>query len=128
SSTGSRSTSSPGSGSTPASRSCARSATRSRSSGCSRGRSAGGVVPLAALADPLLLLQLAHHPVEVVGLDPHLLGDLRGGDPRVLADDLHGLVGAGSAAAAALARARSTRPAGAAATDPAPRQVRERPL
>ena len=67
-------------------------------------RSARRGVRAAGLLHPAFLLKVAQHAVEVVRLDPHLLRDLRGGDPRVRLDQLHRLVGAGVAAAGACGR------------------------
>src|SRR4051812_24956202 len=96
-----------------------------------RDAGSGGVVGAAVLADPALLLETREDPVEVVGLDLHLLGDLRRADPRVVGDELHGLVGAGSAppapAAATGGRSvggRSGRAAGPAASLPSPGEAR----
>src|SRR5690348_14880464 len=59
-------------------------------------------VPALALAAHLTLGgQLRKHPVEVVGLDAHRLGDLGNGDTGLLAHQLEGLVGPGVTATAA---------------------------
>ena len=60
----------------------------------------------ARLLDLALLLEVAEHPVHVVRLDPHLLGDLRGADAGVRLDQLDRLVGAGAAAAPPAGRVR----------------------
>ncbi len=73
------------------------------------------VVCASVLAHLPLLFEIGQHPVQVVGLDAHLLRHLRGGDARVGGDQLHRLVGAGAAAAPAPARGgprrRATGPA-----------------
>src|SRR4051812_48738296 len=59
------------------------------------------VVAGALALDPAFLLEIRQHPVEVVRvIELHLLADLGDLDPRIVADDLHGLVRPGAAAAA----------------------------
>ena len=52
------------------------------------GGSAGRVVLAAFLLDPFLLLEVAEHPVQVVRLDFHRLGDLRSADARAFLDQV----------------------------------------
>jgi hypothetical protein len=56
---------------------------RSSASVRSSGGGLCGDVPLALLSNLALLLEVAHHPVDVVGLDAHLLRDLGRGDARI---------------------------------------------
>src|SRR5437763_12760242 len=50
--------------------------------------------PLAVALDLTLLHQLGHHPVQVIRLDFHRLGDLRDRDPGLTPNELQCLVGA----------------------------------
>src|SRR3954470_15767678 len=71
----------------------------------------------ALLADLALLLEAGEHPIEVVLLDAHLLGDLGDGDARVAADEVQGLLAA---------RARAPRPAALAVARRRPAAARRR--
>jgi hypothetical protein len=55
------------------------------------------VVLAPLLRYPTLFLQFAEDPVEVVGFDFQLFGDLRSRDTRVLLDQGYGLIGTGTA-------------------------------
>src|SRR5215208_3578111 len=92
----------------------------------------GRGVGAAGLLDLSLLLEVAEHPVQVVRLNAHLPGDLRGADAGVLPDDPDRLLGAGSAAPPAApagrARGRPARATRAPAALAAVGEVRQRSL
>jgi hypothetical protein len=62
------------------------------------GLTLGGVVLAPLLRHPTLFLHFTEDSVEIVGFDLHLLGDLRGGDARVLLDQGDCLIGTRAAA------------------------------